>query len=323
MRSKQVHIDIDLDRVRASAEDIRRRTGVPLIAVIKADAYGLGAPRVADALASIADDFAYFSLAEAREVGKAGLIVGPIHGSATDLRELGLRPTLMCEADGERFRGIPSAISLDTGMQRFGCTHNVAERLAARGDISEIYTHARDAKGIDEFVSFARPLAQRLHVAASALLQTPAAWLDGVRPGVALYRGAVRVTTRLASVRETHGPIGYTGFEAPRVGILLLGYSNLLGPVQVVINGRRQRTLEIGMNSTFVSVDPRDREGDEVVLLGPELPESEIATALRVREHEVLCRYCSMGVRHYRPIANVALSMPLRESNPTPIAVRA
>lgn len=306
MRTKQVTVEIDLDRIRANAEAIRRHVGVPLIAVIKADGYGLGAARIADALAAIADDFAYFSVAEAREVGRPGLVIGPFEGAVAELRELRLRPTLMSDSDGERFRGLPAAISLDSGMQRFGCSAEVAERLVARGAITEIYTHARDAAAVAAFVSAARPLGLRLHAAASALLEQPSAWLDGVRPGVALYRGAARVTTRLACVRETRGPIGYSGFDAARVGIVLLGYSNLLAPSPVVINGRRQRTLEIGMNSTFVSIDPQDREGDEVVLLGQELPEAELAAALRVREHEVLCRYGSMGARRYGPTAGAS-----------------
>ena len=62
MRSPHVSVAINLDAVRHAGEQIRVQTGVALIAVIKADAYGLGAERVADTLAAIADEFAYFSL---------------------------------------------------------------------------------------------------------------------------------------------------------------------------------------------------------------------------------------------------------------------
>jgi alanine racemase len=53
------------------------------------------------------------------------------------------------------------------------------------------------------------------------------------------------------------------------------------------------------MNSSFVSVEPSDRVGDEVVLLGDGLTEALLAQHLDCREHEVLCRYCSMGARSY------------------------
>lgn len=111
----------------------------------------------------------------------------------------------------------------------------------------------------------------------------------------------MRVSARLNAVRDTSGPIGYTGFESPRVGIILAGYSNWVAPGPVLINGRRQRLLEAGMNTSFVSVAPGDRAGDEVVLLGDGLTEAELAAQLRVREHEILCRYCAMGPRAYVP----------------------
>jgi len=120
-----------------------------------------------------------------------------------------------------------------------------------------------------------------------------------VRPGLALYRGAVRVTARLQAVRDTSGPIGYTGFRWPRVGIILAGYSNLLQPAPVLINGRRQMLLEVGMNTCFVSVHPTDKPGDEVVLLGDGLTEATLADHLQVREHEILCRYTAMGPRQH------------------------
>ena len=62
MRSRHINVSIDLDRVRGSAEQIRAAAGVRLISVIKSDAYGLGAARVADAIAAVSDDFAYTGL---------------------------------------------------------------------------------------------------------------------------------------------------------------------------------------------------------------------------------------------------------------------
>ena len=53
------------------------------------------------------------------------------------------------------------------------------------------------------------------------------------------------------------------------------------------------------MNTCFVSVDPTDKPGDEAVLLGDGLTEATLAEHFHVREHEILCRYTAMGVRHY------------------------
>lgn len=299
MRSRHIQVSIDLDRVRASAEAIRRHTGVPLIAVVKADAYGLGAVPVADALAPVADEFAYFSLHEARQVGRPGIVLGPPEGDPADYRALNLRPAIGNRADAERFGGLAAAIDVDTGMQRFGCRPDELDDLYGRCMVEDIYTHAVTLPQARLLRDVCRGRAARIHAAATSLLDTPEAWLDAVRPGLALYRGAVRVSTPLTLVRETTGGVGYTQFECQHVGVILGGYSNLLRPGPVVINGRRQQLLEAGMNTAFVSVDPSDRAGDEVVLLGAGLTEAELAAHFGCREHEILCRYTSMGQRRY------------------------
>lgn len=297
MRSRQIQARVDLDQIRANAERIRHATGVALIAVIKADAYGLGAERVADALAGIADEFAYFSLAEATELGRPGLVIGPPEGDPSQFRELGLRAAVSTREQVRAFAGGAVAVQVDTGMQRFGCPPEEARELLRLSGCGEAFTHARDLDAVGRLRSTCD--GARMHAAASAMLDLPAARLDAVRPGVALYRGALRVSTRLVLVRATQGPVGYTGFEQPHIGLIPAGYSNLLRKSSVVINGRRQRMLEVGMNTTFVSVDPRDRVGDEVVLLGDGLTEAELSRELDCREHEVLCRYGAMGQRAY------------------------
>jgi alanine racemase len=301
MRSRHVVVSIDLDRVRVSAEHIRATTGVALIAVIKADAYGLGAARVADVLATVADDFAYFSIHEAREVGRPGLVLGPPEGDPAQYRELKLRPSITNRADAEKYAGLPSAVNVDTGMQRFGCPAAEVDDLLRRCGADEAYTHTDDPQAVTRLQQACGGRVRLLHAAASGLLNYPETWLDAVRPGVALYLGAVRVSTRLVAIRPTHGRAGYSGFEWPLVGIILAGYSHHLRAGPVLINGRRQRILEVGMNTSFVSVDPADHSGDEVVLLGDELAEAKLAQHFQTREHEVLCRYSSMGMRQYEP----------------------
>jgi alanine racemase len=303
MRSRHVVVSINLDRVRVSAERIRTTTGVPLIAVIKADAYGLGAARVADALAAVADDFAYFSIHEAREVGRPGLVLGPPEGDPAQYRELKLRPSITNRRAAEKFAGLPSAVNVDTGMQRFGCPVAEVDDLLRRSGADEAYTHTDDPLAVARLQQACGGRVRLLHAAASGLLDYPETWLDAVRPGVALYLGAMRVSTPLVAIRHTHGRVGYSGFECPLVGIILAGYSHYLRAGPVLINGQRQQVLEVGMNTSYVSVDPADHSGDEVVLLGDGLTEAELAEHFQTREHEILCRYSSMGMRQYEPAA--------------------
>jgi len=123
-----------------------------------------------------------------------------------------------------------------------------------------------------------------------------------VRPGLALYRGAVTVTTRLADVRRSTGPIGYTGWTNPggHHGAILAGYSHHLRPGPVTINGRRQRITEIGMQSAYVTLDAADRPGDVVTLLGDSVAETDVAFAWNVTPHQALFTLGTMGERTYR-----------------------
>jgi alanine racemase len=141
----------------------------------------------------------------------------------------------------------------------------------------------------------------RLHAAATALLDEPAAYLDAVRPGLALYRGAVRASARLVEAHRSTGPVGYTGWhsETGHHGVIIAGYSNHLRPGPVVMNGRRQRITEIGMQSAYVTLHPDDRPGDEVVLLGDGLTEDDLAPVWGATPHQVLLTLASMGERTF------------------------
>ncbi|MFH1748401.1 MAG: alanine racemase [Planctomycetota bacterium] len=299
MRSPHIQVTINLDQIRLAAEAIHRRTGVKLIAVIKADAYGLGAVPVADALASMADEFAYFSIEEARALGRPGIVLGPPEGDPAEYRRLNVRPAITTSAAAQRFAGLPVALNMDSGMQRFGCRPEEIDDLFKRCQVADVFTHAVTLAHARLLRTTCQGKPVPIHAAATSLLDTPEAWLDAVRPGLALYRGAVRVHTRLKHVRETTGGAGYSGFECRHVGVILGGYSNLLSPGPVLVNGRRQRLIEAGMNTSFVSVDPTDRIGAEVILLGDSLDEAELAAHFNCREHEILCRYTSMGARGY------------------------
>lgn len=324
MRSRSIDVCINLDRVRENAERIVAETGVELIAVIKADAYGLGAARVAEALAAVADDFAFFSLAEARQIGRPGLVIGPPDGGPAEYRELGLTPSIFTLEDARRFAEIPVALALDTGMQRFGMPREHWDEALRICTPRDILSHALRSDAAEVVNSVRGTRDWRRHVACTALLPHKEAWLDAVRPGVALYRGAVRVATRLISVTDTYGPAGYTSFNAARIGIILGGYAHGLASATVLVNGAPQRLIEVGMNSSFVTCAAGDHAGDEVVLLGDRLAEAQLAGELSIREHEVLCRYTGFGPRRYLPegkVSSCASAACAKAGEPVPSAI--
>jgi alanine racemase len=191
-------------------------------------------------------------------------------------------------------------LSVDTGQQRFGAPPEDVETVKSAGQCDEAMTHASTLAQAQMLHDLLR-LRCKLHAAGTALLDEPAAWFDAVRPGLALYRGAVRTAARLVDARDTRGPTGYSGFVSPtqRHGVILAGYSNGLRPGPCVVNGTRRNILEVGMQSAFVELGPGDKVGDAVVLLGEGLTEDDLAAGWATSPHHALLLAASMGVRNY------------------------
>ncbi len=294
-----VDVAIDLRRVRASALAVRQQTARPVIAVVKSDAYGLGARPVAEAIGDVVEEFAYFNLDEARALRRPGLVLGPLSGSAEAHARLSVRPAVGSPAEARAVGSAPVALNVDTGMRRFGCTPRQIDEICRTCRVVEAFTHTVTVAGARTLERLCAGRVPRLHAAGTSLLNRPTAWLDAVRPGLVLYAGAMTVSTRLATVRALDGPAGYRRIRARRAGVILCGYSGGLAPGVVLVNGRRRRVLEVGMNTSFVEVGRDDRPGDPVVLLGEGLTERVVAKALGCSQHEVLCRYARLGPRRY------------------------
>jgi alanine racemase len=291
-----VNVNIDLHRVCANAEQVRKLVGVPVMAVVKSDAYGLGAGAVARAIAGVVDGFCVFSLEEAQAInlrqfdGKPILAIGPPgDNKVEDFIAAGVHPAVWTLEQARRLKAAGPALNVDTGMQRFNCPAEEVEEILAVGGISQAFTHAirpQQAAQLVELVGGRGAIP--LHAAGTALLADPSCRLDAVRPGLALYRGAVCIKARLADVRDTRGPLGYRAFHCDRHGVILCGYRRGLRPGPCLINGRKSRVIEVGMQSAYVQAAAGDKAGDEVVLLGDGLEADEIGRDWNASPQEVL-----------------------------------
>ena len=144
------YVEIDLDAIEANFAAIAQKAGVPVMAVVKADAYGHGAVTVARLLEDKCAFFGVSSLSEALELRNAGietpiLILGhtPVAAYPEAVR-LGIRLTIFTWEDAaalsrEAVRQnitAPLHLAVDTGMSRLGfqATEESAEicaRIAA------------------------------------------------------------------------------------------------------------------------------------------------------------------------------------------------
>ena len=134
MKIDNTYVQIDLDAIAANLEAVKRKTGVMVCAVVKADAYGHGAIQVARLLEEKCDFFGVSSMLEAMELRQAGLIkpiliLGHTRVSAfPEAIRSGIRPHIyryedalaLSQAAQSLGMTAPFHFGVDTGMSRIG-----------------------------------------------------------------------------------------------------------------------------------------------------------------------------------------------------------
>ena len=125
---------INLDAIVGNYRRICQKAGTPVMAIIKADAYGHGAVPVAKALGSECPFFGVSSVAEAVELRRAGidqpiLLLGhtPMHCYEIVVQQ-NIRPAIFCMEDAEALSRVAVKLgktavfhfAVDTGMSRIG-----------------------------------------------------------------------------------------------------------------------------------------------------------------------------------------------------------
>src|SRR3954451_17473181 len=96
-RSPHVTVQVDLARVRANAQAIKERVRADVLAVVKADAYGLGAAQVIAVIEHLVDGFCFFNLPEVVDIYYAGLTSKPAITFQPPLRGPGVEDTCHLE----------------------------------------------------------------------------------------------------------------------------------------------------------------------------------------------------------------------------------
>ena len=214
---------IDLDAIRHNIEAVKARVQAPVMAIIKADAYGHGAVQLARHLDDSCTFFGVSSILEALELRQAGiqkptLILGPIPVSAfPEAIRHGIRPTIFRYEDGLALSQAAQALGMtaffhfavDTGMSRIGFQVSEAEAdvcaqiaalpmVEAEGLFSHFATAdcadlSRSKKQAERFADFDRMLKDRgvtiplRHLDNSAGLMHFGCEYEMVRSGIVTY----------------------------------------------------------------------------------------------------------------------------------------
>lgn len=218
-------LTIDLSAIAANWRALDAMTQCETGAVVKADAYGLGAAPVAQALASAGARRFFVATAEEGVAVRAALGDGlPIHvfsghmaGDTAAIRDARLIPMLNSAEQAARHRAAlpdaPYGVQLDTGMNRLGLEPE--DWAAARADlagatlimshlaVSDEPGHPGNAAQRDAFVAMTEGLAAPRSLSATGgILLGPDYHFDVTRPGIGLYGGdpylAARPVVRLS-----------------------------------------------------------------------------------------------------------------------------
>jgi alanine racemase len=190
-------------------------------AVVKADAYGLGAARVIPALARAGCSAFFIATPSEAETARRWApnaaiyaLDGLVGENATMLAALGVTPVLSTLDDiamwstlaKTRATKLTAALHIDTGLNRLGLPSREARRLASEPDllaaidVKLVMSHLAsadnpaDAKNREQLLAFETlsalfPRAPRSLAASDGLMLGPAYHFDMVRPGYALYGG--------------------------------------------------------------------------------------------------------------------------------------
>lgn len=216
-------VKIDLDAIASNMDAIREKAGVPVMAVVKADAYGHGAVQVARLLQDKCAFFCVSSILEAMELRQAGLstpilILGhtPADAFPTAIRE-GIRPTIyriedaLALSKAAQFLELPARFhfAVDTGMSRIGFQVNeedadICARIAslpglfaeglfshfATADCADLSRAEQQAERFAEFDGMLRRRGVKVpirHLNNSAGLMNFATPYEMVRSGIITY----------------------------------------------------------------------------------------------------------------------------------------
>ncbi|MBQ7340956.1 MAG: alanine racemase [Oscillospiraceae bacterium] len=217
------YVTIDLDALSDNFQAIREKAGVPVMAIIKADAYGHGAVEVARHLQDSCAFFGVSSLSEALELRQAQiqkpiLILGctPPAAFETAIKE-NIRPAIFRYEDAELLsraavklnRSAAFHFAVDTGMSRIGfqATEEAADICAkiaklpnlvceglfshfATADCADLSKAQAQAKRFDDFDAMLKARGVKVairHMDNSAGLMNFSCHYDMVRAGIVTY----------------------------------------------------------------------------------------------------------------------------------------
>ncbi|NPA32515.1 MAG: alanine racemase [Aquificae bacterium] len=326
---KRAVLEIDEERIGENVRKIYEFSKKKIIAVVKADAYGVGASLIAKILEPMkyVDSFAVACAEEGVKLRSEGikkeiLILGGVLKEEVPLiKEYGLVPVVSDDAHLEALKGhdIPFHVKYDTGMGRLGFLGKVIRDDRVAGVMSHLSSPANrefSLKQIREFEKIVELYGklEKVHMESSAGLVYRVPFTTHVRVGLAIYgekplrdypidlKPALRLKARLISVKEVPEgfPISYGGTyrtkKRTRIGVVAFGYADglmksLSNKGYLLFKGKKLPILgNITMDMTIVELGDCDaRVGDWVDIVNEERSFSALSRDAGTIPYEIMC----------------------------------
>lgn len=224
VNQRPTRIHVDLDAISRNLHAIRARVGVPVMAIVKANAYGHGLVPVARHLqARGAEQFGVAFLEEGITLRRAGITVpilvmgGIFSPQVADFLRHDLEITVSSLEKLQQVEAAAEAagrkavihLKIDTGMERIGvhsyaCGPLIEAAVASPWcEVKGVYSHLacaddpsspmtvrqleRFGEACAHFERIGAPMPLRHLANSGGVLHFPETWLDMVRPGIMLY----------------------------------------------------------------------------------------------------------------------------------------
>lgn len=345
-------LTVDLKKIADNWKSLQFQVGdkTQVAAVLKTDAYGLGAVEIAKALyqAGCRSFFTAYSFeaVELRQNLPVDTQIYVLHGvlpqTEPDFLKYDLIPVLSTPRQvfdwnhlGHKENMIlPAALHIDTGMTRLGLNEKDVQALCSKVpeylNVSLVVSHlacadnpenVKSENQLNRFDSLCaklrqalpRPFKESLSASDGVHLNDPRYYKDLVRPGIALYDGAISLEAKVLQIQEVEAgrTVGYGATyeftRTSRVATLAIGYGDgyprsLANKGYVCFNGRKAPVVgRISMDLT--TVDVTDFSLQELQrtpmaeIIGAHCPIKEIAKLAGTIDYELLT---NLSKRFYR-----------------------
>ena len=324
-------VKVDLSAIKKNVRYVKSVYRRKICAVVKANAYGHGLIKTAQAIKNDVYAFAVATFEEAMTLFEGGIknkiyVLGASDFTETCPHNIVLSVTNVSQLKSLTGKLNSVSIKVNTGMNRLGCEPNETDKIfrtALRYGVcvDGIYTHLYNATDEDAVVEqYFRYLEaiKNIHApiikhvcASSCLYLAPKYYFDMARVGIAIYgyqnknlTPAMTVSTRILQLILVRSGqhVSYGDFTVNKdtvVATLRIGYGDGLrrnGSLCFVVNGRKCKSVgKICMDMCMIDVTGVNcKVGDEVTLDVDYLMKS-----YKITEYEALTIFNSRAKREY------------------------